>query len=691
MDTEMSPYGKVQTMPFGKWDSPITDDMITSKSIGFTEIHAAKDGIFYVIEARPADAGRCCIVQWINGQARDVLPSGYNAQTAVHGYGGGAMCPLANNKTLVFSDVNTNGVWILDSATCGVTAAIVPNPQVYFADLHAHPSEERWILAICEDHRCPSGEVVNTIVAIDIIQGKTTTLVEGADFYAHPRFDPSGTRICWTQWHHPNMPWTGTELFVASWNHDGTIEKPRLLAGREGHESIAQPRWGPDGTLYFVSDQSGYWQLWRWHPACADSDPTPISLDGLETGEFASPEWWLGSSTYGLLDSKRMVAAWTFNATERLVIIDLTTLRYEFLNASVATLTGITGSALVVTSSNSIAIVASSSDSPYALYHVEFNKPASLTTLRPSATISVSSTFFSQGRPISFPRSNLNAHAFFFPPQNPHYVGPQNCLPPLVISIHGGPTLHSNPGLSLQWQYHTTRGYAVVLLNGAGSSGYGRKYREILDGKWGVLDIQDAADCARYLSTSGIVDGNAIGITGGSSGGYAALQAICDFPSLWAGAVSISGISDVEALVKDTHKFESHYPLRLIFGEHVPDDESVRRRVYRERSPRFKAHKITASTLLLQGREDQIVPLNQAEAMESSILSNGGTAKLIVFDGEGHGFPRGAENALRAVQERNEWWRRSLVSQQASVHRKLGVLLIALILMVMCLFYRVLT
>lgn len=396
-----------------------------------------------------------------------------------------------------------------------------------------------------------------------------------------------------------------------------------------------------------------------------------------------------------------MVAAWTYNATERLVIIDLTTLRYEFLNGPIAALTGIVDSALVVTSSTSIAVIASSADSPQALYHMEFNRAASLTTLRPSTTISIPNRFFSQGRPISFPRSNtrlesgenkdtttkahLTAHAFFFPPQNPHYVGPEGCLPPLIVSIHGGPTLHSGPGLSLQWQYYTTRGYAIALLNYAGSSGYGRQYREILNGKWGILDVQDAADCARYLSTSGIVDENAIGITGGSSGGYAALQAICDFPSLWAGAVSISGISDVEALVKETHKFESCYPLRLIFGQDVPKDESARRLIYRERSPRFKAQKskITAWTLLLQGREDQIVPLNQAEAMTRSILSNGGTAKLIDFDGEGHGFPRGAENALRAVREQNQWWCRSLVISQAPVDRKLSFSLVLLGLIVL--------
>ncbi|KAJ5632727.1 alpha/beta-hydrolase [Penicillium lividum] len=392
-----------------------------------------------------------------------------------------------------------------------------------------------------------------------------------------------------------------------------------------------------------------------------------------------------------------MVAAWTYDATERLVIIDLTTLKYEFLNTPVAALTGIVDSALAVT------YHASLPSSPQALYHVGLKKPASLTTLRPSTTISVPSTFFSQGKPISFPRSNtrldsgekvdatteaqLTARAFFFPPQNPRFVGPHNCLPPLIISIHGGPTLHSGPGLSLRWQYFTSRGYAIVLLNYAGSSGYGRKYRETLDGKWGILDVQDAADCARYLSTSGIVDGNAIGIMGGSSGGYAALQAICDFPSLWAGAVSISGISDVEALVKDTHKFESCYPLRLIFEQDVPKDESARRLIHI--SPRFKAQKakITAWTLLLQGREDQIVPLNQAEAMKSSILSNGGTAKLIVFDGEGHGFPREAENALQAVREQNEWWRRSLVIQRAPVHRKLGVSLVILGLIVLSLLW----
>ncbi|KAJ5642932.1 alpha/beta-hydrolase [Penicillium longicatenatum] len=391
-----------------------------------------------------------------------------------------------------------------------------------------------------------------------------------------------------------------------------------------------------------------------------------------------------------------MVATWTYNATEHLVLINLTTLKYQFIAAPVAALTGIVDSALAVTSPISVAIIASSPNSPQALYHVKLSKPVSFTTLRSSTTISVPKTFFAQGRSISFPRSNTGpdsgekidiiakahstAHAFFFLPQNPHYVGPEGCLPPLIISIHGGPTLHSSPGLSLQWQYYTTRGYAVALLNYAGSSGYGRKYREILNGKWGTLDVQDAADCARYLSSSGLIDGNAIGITGGSSGGYAALQAICDFPSLWAAAVSISGISDIEALVKDTHKFESFYPLKLIFGQDVPRDESVRQVTYRQRSPRFKAqkNKITARTMLLQGREDQIVPLNQAEAMTRSILSNGGTAKLIVFGGEGHGFPREAENALRAVREENKWWRQSLAIQQASSHLEISISLAAL-------------
>ncbi|PYI04087.1 alpha/beta-hydrolase [Aspergillus sclerotiicarbonarius CBS 121057] len=650
--------------PFGTWESPITPETITSQGITFPAITATPDGTIYVTEGRPAEQGRCCIVEWRNGEPRDVLPTEYSARTAVHGYGGGAFATISNGN-LVFHDWKTHAVYILDPATCSVTTAVEPDPKIYYADFNAHPHKPECILAIREDQR--SGEAINELVLINSVEKTVKVVVSGVDFYSHARFNPAGDRVSWIQWNHPDMPWTGTELFVAPWV-DGALEKPVKLAGQAGEESVIQPRWGPDGTLFFVSDRSGYWQFYRWSPDTDGDEPRPIVIEGLEKGEFGHPEWLLASCTYVLPNPDTIVATWTHEAAERLVIIDLKTNTYTF-PSHVAALTSIRDGSMALTSTTSIAVLASTPTSPSAVYHISLTTDSPPTILRSSTILTIPESFYSHARHISFPRTTPThpdtfSHAFFLPPTNPNYTGPTDQLPPLIIYIHGGPTTHSDPGLTMMWQYYTTRGYAVAFVNYAGSSGYGRAYRTLLDGFWGLLDVSDAADCARYLISTGQVHPSRVGITGVSSGGYAALQAICDFPDLWAGAISISGISDVEALVADTHKFESHYAFRLLFDDKVPTTEEEKRTVYRARSPRFKADKIKATTLLLQGTEDEIVPLNQAQAMADDVERSGGVAKLVIFEGEGHGFPRKAENGLRAMKEEEDWWRASLGEKQ---------------------------
>ncbi|PYH93560.1 alpha/beta-hydrolase [Aspergillus ellipticus CBS 707.79] len=660
---------KPRTAPYGTWESPITADILTSAGITFLEISATRDGVIYVSEGRPAEEGRCCIVEWREGQPRDVLPAGYSARTSVQGYGGAAFT-TATEGNLVFADLKTKGVFTLNPATGSIVAATEADQNIYFADFDVHPTKTEWILAIREDHR--SNEVINELVAINSATKAVQVIASGADFYTHPRFNPAGDRVSWIQWKHPDMPWTGSEVYVASWT-DGKVENPVRLAGQAGEESISQPRWGPDGTLYFLSDRSGYWQFFQWSPDSASAEPRPIILKGLEEGEFSSPEWLLGSSTYVIPKPDTIVAAWTRTAADRLVVINPSTSTYEFLPSSPDTaLTGVVGNCVAATSSTSFAVIASTPTAPSAVYHIDLNNPSSRTMLKSSTTLTIPTEYYSLAEHVSFPRTtdgyvDTLSHAFFLPPTNPEYTAPSGTLPPLIVTIHGGPTAHSDPGLFLQWQYWTTRGYAVALLNYAGSSGYGRKYRELLNGVWGHLDVLDAGDCARYLSSSGRVNASSVGITGGSSGGYATLEAICVTPSLWAGAISISGISDVEALVAETHKFESHYAFRLLFGDNIPESEEVRRAFYRSRSPRYHAETITAMTLILQGTDDEIVPLNQAQAMADTIQGNGGKAKLVVYDGEGHGFPRKSENALDAIRTEEQWWRESLVEQQSKV------------------------
>jgi dipeptidyl aminopeptidase/acylaminoacyl peptidase len=286
--------------------------------------------------------------------------------------------------------------------------------------------------------------------------------------------------------------------------------------------------------------------------------------------------------------------------------------------------------------------------------------------LKSSTDVAIPNSFVSKPEHISAPRLDptlddvKETYALYNPPNNPDYVAPKGTLPPAILLMHGGPTSLSTPGLSLAIQYWTTRGYALVQVNYVGSSGYGRAYRDALNGKWGISDVQDAASVAGYLVYNGYIDGDRMGIVGGSSGGYVALQALCSFPRVWAGGISLYGISGLEILYKTTHKFEAHYMDYLLFGGSKSIDDKEKEALFHDRSPCYHADKITAPTLLLQGSDDKVVPPGQAVEMEKSIRDNGGDVRLVMFEGEGHGF-RKAPNVLKAKEEEEAWWTKTLV------------------------------
>ena len=314
-------------------------------------------------------------------------------------------------------------------------------------------------------------------------------------------------------------------------------------------------------------------------------------------------------------------------------------------------------------SDTTFAVIGSTLKSPAALYIVDISNPSNLTILRPSIELAIAPTYFSLAEHISFPRVygpdlSGESHALFLSPQNPQYIGPSSSLPPLIVSLHGGPTSHDSPGLSLFWQYYTTRGYAFTSVNHAGSSGYGRAYRERLDGNWGIADVADVASCVAYLARTGRIDPARVGVQGGSAGGYAVLQSLCTYPRIWASGVSEYGISNMFTLEESTHKFESQYMRRLLLSQDATEAE--KEKVYRERSPIFHAQKIKAPLLLLQGSEDRVVPLEQATEMEKVIKEEGGDVRLVVLEGEGHGFRR-SENVKRAIEEEERWWIETLL------------------------------
>lgn len=365
------------------------------------------------------------------------------------------------------------------------------------------------------------------------------------------------------------------------------------------------------------------------------------------------------SCTYVPLSTNIILAAYQRNATSRVIVIDIDTESwtdpgFPFVDVS----------KVARISDTSFTLIGATSHSPTGLYHLSIDN-SSQKILKSSADFGIPDSLFSPSQHISFPRVIGTyrigaAYAIVLLPHNPEYQAPKGTLPPLIMHLHGGPTSHVSPSLSMASQYWTSRGYAFVSVNYAGSTGYGRAYRDLLNGSWGILDVADAASCAAYLSNSLQVDPSRIGIRGGSSGGYGVLQALCDHPQIWAGGISSYGISSLEALIEDTHKYESHYMDRLLFKDGMSTQE--KELILHDRAPLYHAGNITAPVLLLQGSEDKVVPPNQTRDMERKILENGGTVRVVIFEGEGHGF-RQEQNIQKSLEEEEKWFRTTLIRE----------------------------
>ncbi|KFY80932.1 hypothetical protein V499_00265 [Pseudogymnoascus sp. VKM F-103] len=645
----------VQIADYGKWESPITAELLSGYSITLNEVQTnPKTGAIYVIEGRPAENGRCCIVEYLGSETRDILPEGYNARSRIHEYGGGAFA-IGPNGTLIFTDWETNGIFALSPSSGDPKPLIHAKSHLCFADFSVHPIHEQWILAVQEDRSL--SPIQNSIVAIEATTKETFIVTQGADFYSHPRFNHDGTEICWTQWSHPDMAWNGTELFRATW-HPGTVASGTKIAGAAGTESICQPRWGPDGTLFFVSDRSGYWQLYRINPGAETSEH--VCLKGLETSDFGEREFWLGNCTYVSLTSSTILSSYTKDATSALVVINLDTNKYTDLPLG---LVDIQHSAIKRLSDSSFVVIGASEKAPRSLYLVEITEPAFKKLIKSSIEVELPEVLYSTPQMIEFPRvygefRSGSGHAIYLPPNNPAYQAPAGEQPPLIVSLHGGPTSHVSPGLLLETQYWTSRGYAYVHVNYAGSTGYGRAYRDLLKQRWGVIDDADAASCVAHLISLSYVNPAKIGIVGASAGGYTVLQALCGYPDVWAGGVSYFGIGNLKPLAVMMHKFESYYIDQLLFSIGTPLEDQAR--IFEERSPYYKAGNIASPILLLQGTEDTVVPPSQAIDMERMIKETGGTVKLVLFEGEGHGF-RQMHSLKTAIVLEEEWWRKTLL------------------------------
>ena len=608
--------------PYGSWSSPITAEQIASGSIGLGQIALDARDIYWG-EMRPAEAGRHAIVRLREGVMEDVLPAPFSARSRAHEYGGGVF--TVDSGVIYFCNDSDQRLYRLGPE--GAPHPITPESNRRYADA-AIDSRRQRIVCVCEDHHAGS-EPVNTIVAVNLDgHGEPASLVSGHDFYASPRLSPDGAHLAWLAWNHPDMPWDGTELWLADIASNGSLSNQRRVAGNRD-ESVFQPAFAPDGTLYFVSDRSHWWNLYRIRSGQVEA------LAPMEA-EFGQPQWIFGMSTYAFASERRIVCAFNREATWRLALLDAGTRRMEIIETPFSDIGG------VAADHGKAVFVAASPTMPPAVVRLD------LTTrryeiLRSSSTTTPDAAYLTSPQTLAYPVSGGEpAHAFYYPPANRDFRAPAGAKPPLLVLSHGGPTSATSSALNLKLQYWTSRGFAVLDVNYRGSTGYGRDYRLKLEGQWGVADVEDCLAGARYLVECGLADATRLAIRGGSAGGYTTLCALT-FHNFFRAGASYYGVSDLESLVRDTHKFEARYLDRLI-GPYP-----LRQDLYRNRSPIHHVDRLSCPVIFFQGLDDKVVPPDQTEKMVNALRTKGIPVAYVPLVGESHGFRR-AENIRRALE-----------------------------------------
>lgn len=623
---------QARVLPYGAWPSPITADLVARAGVRLAAPWIA-EGVVWWTEGRPLEAGRVVLVRRLPGaRPEDVTPLGFSVRTTAHEYGGGAYC--LHRGAVVFSNFEDQRLYRQEVGSEPVALTPPTDGRHRYADGRVTPDGSLWI-GVRERHE-GSGrptEVVNELVAVPLDGSSQPRIVaSGRDFYAAPRISPDGDRIAFLAWDLPWMPWDGCELHVASLGADGTLFDLQHVAGRESEESIWQPEWSPAGDLVFASDRSGFWNLER----IRDGDREELHP---AEAEFGYPAWLFGLSSFAFLADGRIVCGYDEGGRTHFAVLDPETGALEPL----ALPYDAWRSPYLVAEGTTVVLIAGSATIPAEVARVDV-ETGEHEILRAGEEVPVSEGYLSVPRAIEFPtQGGLSAHALHYRPRNPDVEAPCDERPPLLVRCHGGPTGNATSLFSLETQFWTSRGFAVVDVNYGGSTGYGRAYRERLNGNWGIVDLQDCVHAARALVAEGEADPDRLLITGGSAGGYTAICALT-FTDVFAAGTSSFGIADLEQFAKgDTHKFELCYEHTLV-GPYPQAREQ-----YRARSPIHFVHRITTPMLVLQGADDEIVPPSQAELIVSALRSRGVPHAYLLFPGEGHGF-RKAETIVRALE-----------------------------------------
>ena len=628
----MSTTTSVKTAPYGSWKSPITSDLIVAQSIALSEVRL-DGGRVYWLEGRPQEQGRSVIVRADhNGATADITPKPFNARTRVHEYGGSSW--TVHDGIAYFSNF-ADGRLYRQTPGAAEPQPLTPSPPARgrdwrFADGVIDARHNRWI-GVREDHTV-TGEPVNTIVAVDLGSSGAKperVLAGGHDFFCSPRVSPDATQLIWLAWDHPNMPWNGTTLFLAEIDAGGGIGEPRPIAGGKA-ESVFQPEWSPDGNaIVFVSDRSGWWNLYRFDLASRACEP----LAPMEA-EFGVPQWLLGASTYAFAGGERIVCSYSSSGLGRLAVLDLAT------GVLTPIETAFTEFGSLRADRDRVVLRAGGPDHPASIVALDLGSGRHSILKKSTDILDVEAPriadCLTKVESVEFPTTgSRTAFGLFYPPRNPDYAPPAGERPPLLVKCHGGPTSAASSTLNLSIQYWTSRGIAVLDVNYGGSTGFGRAYRDRLHLSWGIVDVDDAVAGARFLTERGLVDGRRCVISGGSAGGYTTLAALT-FRDFFQGGASYYGVSDAAALARDTHKFESRY-LDWLIGPY-PQEEAR----YRERSPLYHAERLSKPVIFFQGEEDAVVPPPQAQVMVDALRRKGNAVGYFLFAGEQHGFRRAA-------------------------------------------------
>ncbi|MDE5097013.1 MAG: S9 family peptidase [Trichodesmium sp. St16_bin4-tuft] len=615
-----------QIAPLGSWKSPITTDLILSGAIGLSSITIDGNNVYW-IEGRPSEGGRNVIVRHTpDGKTTDITPSPFNVRTRVHEYGGGAF--LVADDTIYFSNFKDQRLYRQTPGT--EPQPLTPSADLRYADAVIDKQRDR-LICVQEDHT-KDGEPINRIVSINLKNGEDIqVLAEGYDFYASPRLSPDGSKLCWISWNHPNLPWDGTELWVAQVNTDGLLDENKFVAGGK-EESIFQPQWSPDGMLCFVSDRSLWWNIYQ---VSGITDQANLDILYSLNAEFGVPQWVFGMSTYTFTEANKILCTFSQNGIGNLATLDTTKKHLQKIEIPFTSISYLTAK------NNKVCFLGSSPTEPSSIIQINLST-GDINILKCSTDLKIDSGYLSIPKTIEFPTENgKTAYGLFYPPTNKDYTEPLGEKPPLLVKSHGGPTAATSGSLSLKIQYWTSRGFALLDVNYGGSTGYGREYRQRLKNSWGIVDVDDCVNGAQYLAKQGLVDSNRMAISGGSAGGYTTLCALT-FKDVFKAGASYYGVSDLEALATDTHKFESRY-LDGLIGPYPEKKE-----IYKQRSPINFTESLSCPVIFFQGLEDKIVPPNQAEKMVEVLQQKGLPVAYVAFEGEQHGF-RSSENIKRAL------------------------------------------